>query len=431
MVAECDDFCDGTCSRAYRTRFSVPLVAGNYRVVIEGHREAEGTYSLEVRCPTTRSRVRRSAETCLPNRMGVSVASRAFGEAGLLQDIDTAIQRGVEAVAQPGVTYSSSVRQTCERSTENVGRRRRTVYAVENSTACRANSCTTLSCEPGEVQYISDYLSERTCCPFCLPRSALTTQQLNDFNRATTFFEAAQLSQEKEHYFRALRDWSDNLLRHPNANAISEGVYAYMNRSQHGGQCASASECVTTTTTTSSTTTSQSSTTVTTTSTITTPTTATVTSSTTSTKTATSTTVTSRTTVTATSITTVSSTTSTLVEFVGTLTCDLPVSASTDSVGANARPNPNPSAEHNYNFVAPVDGNYTFDACQSDYDTFIWLVNSAGVTVAQCDDFCDGTCALPFRTRFTAALSAGVYRVIIEGHRTSEGMYHLAVNCPS
>ena len=138
---------------------------------------------------------------------------------------------------------------------------------------------------------------------------------------------------------------------------------------------------------------------------------------------------------TATTPTTVSTTTTTLTtlnEWWGVLACGVPASGSTATEGANAFTSPNPSAEHNYNFTAAVAGNYTFSTCDSSFDTYLWVYSlSTGVLIAECDDFCNGTCAQAYRTSMTVALAPGSYRVVLEGHRSATGSYSLVASCPS
>eukprot|EP00035_Acanthoeca_spectabilis_P014776 m.288184 g.288184 ORF g.288184 m.288184 type:complete len:1009 (+) comp16220_c0_seq41:105-3131(+) len=412
VIAQCDDFCNGTCSQAFRTRVSVALVPGTYRVVLEGHRLSQGTYQLEANCPSGRER-RQSTATC-DDSVSVSVASRVFGSAGLMADVDAALQRVTQAqtsVSGPATLGASSLRVTCERASPGL--------------VCLDANCTPPECGPSETLYVSESEAQRSCCPYCVARSAVRTLQLTEYTEDEALFAVVQRSQELQHYARSLLDWSQTILNNPLAAPLVDGVEIYLNRSLQAGSCLAAGDCVATTTSTTSTITTStvSSTSITTTR---TSSTSTVTTS----STVSSVTSTSATTTTSTVSSTTSTTTSTLVEFVGTLFCDTPVFQSTAAVGANARPSPNPSAEHNYNFVAPTTGVYTFDTCGSSFDTYLWVIDSAGLVVTACDDFCNGSCPQAFRTRVSVTLAAGNYRVIIEGHRMSEGVYRLNANCP-
>lgn len=414
VMAECDDFCDGSCSQAFRTRLTVSLPAGNYRVVIEGHRLSQGAYRLEVQCPPSGGRARRQVDTAAcDDRITVSVASRIFGEAGLMADVDEVVQRVIQpnaassngGTAAAGTVTAATVRVTCERAA---------------GTACVTANCSTLSCGPTEVAYISTETSQRACCPVCLASASVPAQRLADYDIAASMFAIAQRSQEAQYYARSQIDWANTITTDPAAAALTEGIEVYLNRSRQGGSCESAGDCVATTTSTTATRTTTSISSSTTTST-------TASATTTTTVSFTSTTISSTS---STASTTVSTSTTTLVEFVGTLLCDTPVTQSTAVSGANAIVSPNPSAEHNYNFVAATAGVYILDSCGSDFDTFIWILDSAGAVVAQCDDFCDGSCAQAFRTRMSVTLPAGSYRVVIEGHRAAEGVYRLNVACP-
>jgi len=87
--------------------------------------------------------------------------------------------------------------------------------------------------------------------------------------------------------------------------------------------------------------------------------------------------------------------------------------------------------DHYYAFRAPVTGTYSFNSCGSNYDTYVHVytrtsTNRIGTEVSSCDDC--GPCGT--RTVLTTALQAGDYWIVIDGWRTSSGIYRLRISCP-
>eukprot|EP00037_Helgoeca_nana_P027609 m.316925 g.316925 ORF g.316925 m.316925 type:complete len:2014 (-) comp27552_c0_seq1:55-6096(-) len=88
------------------------------------------------------------------------------------------------------------------------------------------------------------------------------------------------------------------------------------------------------------------------------------------------------------------------------------------------------SREMHHLFFAPIAGTYTFNACDSAFDTWLRIYDEAKTTeLAQCDD-CGG-CASSWKTRLTHTFTApGSYWIIVEGYSSSEGSYTMTVDCP-
>ena len=115
----------------------------------------------------------------------------------------------------------------------------------------------------------------------------------------------------------------------------------------------------------------------------------------------------------------------------GDIHCDDIVQGSTAGAGSTIG---GASSEHVYNFQITEDNVVTdsgnalvrFDACQSQFDTWLRIMNRDLTTeFIGCDDC--GPCGL--QTVLDAQLPPGEYALVIEGFSSSEGVYSVAMSC--
>jgi len=81
-----------------------------------------------------------------------------------------------------------------------------------------------------------------------------------------------------------------------------------------------------------------------------------------------------------------------------------------------------------YIFNPTEYGTYTFDLCESTYDTKIWVWNPLLELMGCNDDFCEDSQGHPYLSYLEITdLPAGVYYIIIDGYGGEEGDYRLIV----
>ena len=116
--------------------------------------------------------------------------------------------------------------------------------------------------------------------------------------------------------------------------------------------------------------------------------------------------------------------------FQGAIACGIPEEGDTSTIGSIVG---NPAPDHYWTFTVPAgpDAEYTFDACASEFDTWIRIFNGPDPTtsseVVGCDDC--GECSSASRTRLDVTLPPGPYSVVMDGYASSSGFYVMEMQC--
>jgi len=110
------------------------------------------------------------------------------------------------------------------------------------------------------------------------------------------------------------------------------------------------------------------------------------------------------------------------------LTASLPLTYYGTTAGGSNDTDPTCSGLSNandraYAFVAPADGDYTFDTFGSSYDTVIYLLDECGGQELACDDDTSGT-----QSRVTGPMTAGQrVIVVVDGYSQQQGDFSLNI----
>jgi len=85
-----------------------------------------------------------------------------------------------------------------------------------------------------------------------------------------------------------------------------------------------------------------------------------------------------------------------------------------------------------YIFNSAVAGNYTFDLCESGYDTKIWVWDIELNCVGCNEDYCSDSSGNPYRSYLEIQnLPAGDYYIIVDGYGGEAGEYRLITDMES
>ena len=104
----------------------------------------------------------------------------------------------------------------------------------------------------------------------------------------------------------------------------------------------------------------------------------------------------------------------------GTIACDQTVTGNNQN-GVNRYENPSP--EHFYEYTLVTPQTVTFDACGSDFDTYIAIYNEDENKIAYNDDACGSKSILE------VDLEEGTYYLLVEGFSNSVGNYDVTMQC--
>ncbi len=111
------------------------------------------------------------------------------------------------------------------------------------------------------------------------------------------------------------------------------------------------------------------------------------------------------------------------------LTDPLPITYTGSTAGGGRDTNPScatsTAADRAFAFVAPADGNYTFDTSGSAYDTVLYMYSGCAGQEVACNDDAGGT----LQSQVAGPVRAGqVVIVIVDGYGDSEGNFRLNIS---